>query len=77
MLLVKEEKNTFLKNKFFDLICISDISLKKNYTIKNINFYKDYEKFQNHNLDAVFSNTPNYLAVKVTSFFKKKYSCFL
>ena len=68
----QRRKKYILKNKFFDLICISDISFKKNYTIKNINFYKDYEKFLNHNLDAVFITLPNYLAVKVTSFFLKK-----
>ncbi len=68
----QRRKKYILKNKFLDLICISDISLKKNYTIKNINFYKDYEKFLNHNLDAVFITLPNYLAVKVTSFFLKK-----
>ena len=68
----QRRKKYILKNKFFDLICISDISFKKNYTIKNINFYKDYEKFLNHNLDAVFITLPNYLAVKVTYFFLKK-----
>ena len=68
----QRRKKYILKNKFFDLVCISDISFKKNYTVKNINFYKDYEKFLNHNLDAVFITLPNYLAVKVTSFFLKK-----
>ena len=54
------------------MCCISDVSFNQDYKTKNIDFYKSYKKFIKHDLDAVFITLPNYLAVKVTSFFLKK-----
>lgn len=68
----KRRKKYILNNKFYNLYCISDISFKKDYVNKKIIYYRDYKKFIDHNLDAVFITLPNYLAVKVTSFFLKK-----
>ena len=70
----KRRKKYILNNKFYNLYCISDISFKKDYVNKKIIYYRDYKKFIDHNLDAVFITLPNYLAVKVTSFFLKKES---
>ena len=74
----QRRKKYILENKSYNLCCVSDTSFKKDYKTKKINFYQDYKKFIKHELDAVFITLPNYLAVKVTSFFlKKKHSCFL
>ena len=64
-------KKFILKNNSYNLCCISDITFDKNYISKKIYYYKDYKKFITHRLDAVFITLPNYLAVKVTSFFLK------
>ena len=68
----KRRKKYILENKFYKLICISDISFKKDTAHNKIIYYKDYKRFTKHDLDAVFITLPNYLAVKVTSFFLKK-----
>ena len=68
----QRRKKYIVKNRSYELLCVSDISFKKDFKTKKINFYRDYKKFTNHNLDAVFITLPNYLAVKVTSFFLKK-----
>ncbi len=68
----KRRKKYILENKFYKLICISDISFKKDNAHNKIIYYKDYKRFTKHDLDAVFITLPNYLAVKVTSFFLKK-----
>ena len=68
----KRRKKYIIENKFYNLSCISDISFNQDYKTKNIDFYKSYKKFIKHDLDAVFITLPNYLAVKVTSFFLKK-----
>jgi predicted dehydrogenase len=68
----KRRKKYISENKFYNLRCISDISFNQDYKTKNIDFYKSYKKFIKHDLDAVFITLPNYLAVKVTSFFLKK-----
>ena len=67
----KRRKKYIIENKFYNLSCISDISFNQDYKTKNIDFYKSYKKFIKHDLDAVFITLPNYLAVKVTSFFLK------
>ncbi len=67
----KRRMQFILNNKSFELVCVSDIGIKKK-KIKKIFFYKNFELFLNHKLDAVFITLPNYLAVKVTAFFLKK-----
>lgn len=68
----QRRKKFILENNSYNLCCISDITFKKDYISKNVYYYKDYKKFINHRLNAVFITLPNYLAVKVTSFFLKK-----
>ncbi len=68
----QRRKKYILKNKSYNLICISDISFSKDYISNKIKYYKNYKNFLDNDLDAVFITLPNYLAVKVTSFFLKK-----
>jgi len=61
------------KNKFYDLISISDIRFKKNFNKKKIYFFKNYKEILNDKrIDAVFITLPNYLAAKVTKEFLNK-----
>ena len=61
------------KNKFYDLISISDIRFKKNFNKKKICFFKNYKEILNDKrINAVFITLPNYLAAKVTKEFLNK-----
>ena len=61
------------KNKFYDLISISDIRFKKNFNKKKIYFFKNYKEILNDKrINAVFITLPNYLAAKVTKEFLNK-----
>ena len=64
----QRRKKYIVKNRSYELLCISDISFIKDFKIKKINFYQDYRKFTDHNLDAVFITLPNYLIVRLIIF---------
>ena len=61
------------KNKFYNLISISDIRFKKDFKKNKINYFKDYKKIlYDKKINAVFITLPNYLASKVTTEFLSK-----
>jgi len=63
----KRRKRFIETNKNYNLKYISDISLKKNFSKNNINYFQNYNDiFQFKDLDAVFVTLPNYLAPIVT-----------
>ena len=66
------------KNKFYDLISISDIRFKKNFKKGKISYFKNYKEILNDkHIKAVFITLPNYLAAKVTKeFLNKKINVF-
>jgi len=71
---VGQRRKKFIEeNKNFNIIAISDIKFKKNFTKNKILYYRNYNDiFELQNLDAVFVTLPNYLAANVTMNFLKK-----
>tara|TARA_B100001559_G_C16429896_1_gene589320 strand:- start:32 stop:1039 length:1008 start_codon:yes stop_codon:yes gene_type:complete len=62
----KKRKKILDQIKGIKIVAISDKNLKNKVTSKNINFYNDYKKLFNENLDILFISLPNKYAADAT-----------
>ena len=62
----KKRIHYILQNKRLKLKYVSDIKFKKNFTNKNINYFKNYLDLIKKKPNLVFVTLPNYLVSKVT-----------
>ena len=70
----KRRKDYIVKNNNYNLVAISDIKFKKDFTRKKILYFKNYKDIFKirKNLNCIFVTLPNYLSAKVTILALKK-----
>ncbi len=64
----KRRKEFIEKNKYYNLIAISDSRFKKNFKRKNIKYFRDFRDLFKieKKLNSIFITLPNYLSSKIT-----------
>ena len=70
----KKRREFIEKNKNYNLVAVSDVFFKKNFTRKKVHYFKNFEDIfkMNNKPDAIFITLPNYLSTKVTILALKK-----